>query len=207
MPVSSTKRQSKIVSSVAYSSDNDYDGLVASMGKTNMEDGDRAKPANKTDRSAKFPFHLHVNPKRIGGTHPFFIVHIENQIVGKTMQNVWEILLMAEHPGKVDQYMAEVSDPSSIMVMMPLVPGWLLDKGNLRRHSCDMTKTQYQEWIANYLKPSNQSVYFLIHFPLGTMLDNALLGHHWQLNKEVMYIKDEFVRSKAKISIFASPGG
>jgi hypothetical protein len=60
-PMSSTKCQSKILSSVAYSSYNDYDGLVASMGKTHMEDGDGAKPANKTDRSAKFLFHLHID--------------------------------------------------------------------------------------------------------------------------------------------------
>jgi hypothetical protein len=174
--MSSNKRQSKIPSSVAYSND-DYDGLVASMAKTHMEDGDGAKPANKTDRSVKFPFHLHIDPKRIGCTHPFFIVHIENQIVGKTTRNVWEILLMAEHPGEVDQYTAEVSGPSSITVTMPLVPGWLLDESKLHRRSCNMTQTQYQAWIADYLKRGNQSVYFLIHFPLGTMLDNALFGH------------------------------
>jgi hypothetical protein len=83
-PMSSTKCQSKILSSVAYSSDDDFDGLAASMAKTHTEDGDGAKPANKTDWLAKFPFHLHVDPKRVGRIHPFFIVRIENQIVGKT---------------------------------------------------------------------------------------------------------------------------
>jgi hypothetical protein len=203
-PMSSTKHQTKIPSSVAYSSNNDYDGLVASMGKTNMEDVDGAKPANKTDGSAKFPFHLHANPKRIGHTHPFFIVRIENQIVGKTTRNVLEILLMAEHPGEVDRYMAEVSSPSSIMVTMPSVPGWLLDESKLRGRSCNTTKTQYQAWTADYLKRGNQSVYFLIHFLAGTMLDNALFGHDCQLEKEVQYMKDELVGSGAKIPIFAS---
>jgi hypothetical protein len=91
-PMSSNKQQSKIPLSVAYSND-DYDGLVASMAKIHMEDGDGAKSANKTDGSVKFPFQLHVDPKR-GRTHPFFIICIENQIVGKTTRNVWEILLM-----------------------------------------------------------------------------------------------------------------
>jgi hypothetical protein len=36
-------------------------------------------------------------------------------------------------------------------------------------------KMQYQAWIADYLKRGNQLVYFLIHFPTGMMLDNALL--------------------------------
>jgi hypothetical protein len=111
---------------------------------------------------------------------------------------------MAEHPGEVDWYMAEVSGPSSITVTMPLVPRWLLDESKLRRHSCDTTKTQYQAWIADYLKRSNQSVFFLIHFPSGTMLDNALFGRDCQLEKEVLYMKDELVGSRAKIPIFAS---
>jgi hypothetical protein len=105
---------------------------------------------------------------------------------------------MVEHPGEVDQYMAEVSGPSSIMVMMPSVPRWLLDEGKLRRHSCNTTKMQYQPWIADYLKHSNQSVYFLIHF------DNALFSCDHQLDKEVMYMKDELVGSRAEIPIFAS---
>jgi hypothetical protein len=100
------------------------------------------------------------------------------------MRNVWEILLMVEHPGEVDRYTAEVSGPSSIMVTMPLVPRWLLDESKLRRHSCDTTQMQYQAWIADYLKRGNQSVYFLIHFPLGTMLDNALFGRDHQLKKK-----------------------
>jgi hypothetical protein len=202
-PTSSNKRQSKIPTTVAYS-DDDYDGLVASMAKTHMEDGDGANLANKTDGSAKFPFQLHVDPKRIGRTHPFFIVRIENQIVGKTTRNVWEILLMAEHPGEVDRYTAEVSGPSSITVTMPSVPGWLLDENKLRGHSCDTTQTQYQAWIADYLKRGNQSVRFLIHFPSGTMLDNALFGRDRQLEKEVLYMKDELVGSGGKIPIFAS---
>jgi hypothetical protein len=72
---------SNIPSSVAYSSNYDDDGLVASMGKTNMEngDGDGANPSNKVDRSAKHPFHLHIDPKHIGHTHPFFIVRIETR--------------------------------------------------------------------------------------------------------------------------------
>jgi hypothetical protein len=195
-PISSTKCQSKILSSVAYSSFNDDDGLVASMGKTHTEDGDGAKPANKTDRSAKFPFHLHVDPKCIGHNHPFFIVCIKNQIVGKT--NVWEIILMAKHPGEVDWYMAEVSGPSSITATMPLVPWWLLDESRLHGRSCPWSPDatgrkqvawafmQYDKntvWIANYLKHSNQLVYFLIHFPMGTMLGNALFGRDCQLEK------------------------
>jgi hypothetical protein len=51
-------------------------------------------------------------------------------------------------------------------------------------------KTQYQAWIDDYLKRSNQSVYYLIHFPSGMMLDNALFGYNCQLEKEVMYMKD-----------------
>jgi hypothetical protein len=192
--LSSTKRQSTIPSSVTYSGDDDDDGLVASMGKTNMEDGDGANPSNKVeDGSPKRPFNLHIDPKRIGRTHPFFIVHIENQIVGKTTRNVWEILMMAEHPGEVDRYTAEVAGDSSITVTMPSVSGWLLDEVKLRGPSCDTTKTQYQAWIADYLKRGNQSVHFRIHFPSGTTLDNALFGHDRQLDKEVMYMQDDLV--------------
>jgi hypothetical protein len=46
--------------------------------------GGGVNSSNKVGGLAKHPFHLHVDPKRIGHTHPFFIVCIENQIMGKT---------------------------------------------------------------------------------------------------------------------------
>jgi hypothetical protein len=79
-----------------------------------------------------------------------------------------------------------------------------LDESKLHGHSCDTTRTQYQAWIADYLKRGNQLVYFLIHFPLGTMPDNALFSRDCQLKKEVLYMNDEHVGSRAKTPIFAS---
>jgi hypothetical protein len=117
-------------------------------------------------------------------------------------QNVWEILMMVEHPGEVDQYTAEVSGHSSITVMMPSVPGWLLDEVKLHRPSCNTTKTQYQAWITKYLKLGNQSVHFLIHLPTGTMIDNALFGR--ELDKEVLCMKDDLVGNGGTIQILAS---
>jgi hypothetical protein len=209
-PTSSTKRQSSTIpSSVAFSGGDDDDGLADAMSKVNVEDGDGTKTgssaADKQDGTAKNPFVLFVDPKHLGRTHPFVILRIENQLVGTTTRNVWEILMMAEHPGEVDRYKAKVSSPSSLTVTMPSIPGWLLDDGKLSSmRTCATTGSQYKAWIADYLKGGNQSVVFLIHFPSGTTLDNSLFGRDGQLDKEVLYMSDDLVGGGGTLKLFAS---
>jgi hypothetical protein len=127
-------------------------------------------------------------------------VRIENQLVGDTTRNVWEIVMMAEHPGEVDSYKAEVSGPSSITVTMPSIPGWLLDDGKLSSmRTCPTTGLQYKAWITDYLKHSRKSLIYQIHFPSATMLDNALFGRDGQLSKEVVIMDDSLVGSNGGI--------
>jgi hypothetical protein len=193
------------------------------------DDGSRSSDkvmsiAGKQDGSAKHPFVRYVDPAQLGRSHPFFVIRIENQVtltqlslvaltlsfaqvVDKTTRNVWELILMAEHPGEVDRYVARVVGPNSLMVTMPSIPAWLLDEAKVSTSkTCATTKMQYRAAIAEYQKNGRlHSINFLIHFPSDAVLDNAVFGRDGKLKKEVILLDDTLEGRNGKdFSVFAT---
>ena len=115
--------------------------------------------------------------------------------------------MMAEHPGENDRYVARVVGPSSVMVTMPSIPGWLLDEAKISSHkTCPTTLVQYKAALASYHKAINlHSTHFLIHFPSEPALDNAVFGRDGKLHKEVLLVDDHIsARSGIDFRVYGS---